>query len=503
MGRADHRRLGSALRRGAEIWGEGGPRLLFWKVLGQTVFRRMRYFERSLSDAIPPVRPLPGITVEELPPERWGEWQQLHPGTSREEISGRLRRGDRCFIASARGRIVYAGWIAHEIAWCEVLGVEIPLARNAVYFYESFTLPEMRGRGLAPETAKVLLELLRQAGLQSVVAVVDAENHSGLRALEKSGYRPAGWMAVVRLGPWRRLIRWSGSSGAGDVSARADAAYWSRVSLRFGDRDHHIDPFLGRLKRRAHLRLFAGWAPGLAEARILKTDLFEEAGGTDALVPSLVRAGGRVVGMDVSPQVAAQANVRCHGQAPSIAADVRSLPFGSGSFDLVLSPSTLDHFHDPRDLGRSLREMHRVLRPGGRLIVTLDNRQNISDWLLRALSRLGLTPYYLGRSYTIGELRKELESADFEVLDVTGILHAPRLTAVGATTIAWLLNSRRLTRLVHRMLLSAQRLEHTRWAYFTASFVCAYGRPRPRPEPGQADGVAASAGSSAPLAGRR
>lgn len=102
-------------------------------------------------------------------------------------------------------------WIATHVAWCEPLGAEIPLASSAAYYYGSFTIPEMRGRGLAPEACKLYQRSLRQAGFQSVVAVADAENHSGLRALEKSGYSRAGWLGVLRLGPWRRLIRWKGA----------------------------------------------------------------------------------------------------------------------------------------------------------------------------------------------------------------------------------------------------------------------------------------------------
>lgn len=456
--------------------------MLFWKLLGETVFRRVRYFERSLSDPIPPASPIPGMTVGELPPDRWPELAQFRPGTSVDKIAGRLGKGYRCFIASAQSGIVHAGWIASETAWCEVLGAEIPLPRDAVYFFDSFTIPEMRGRGLAPEAAKFRQRMLRQAGFRKVVAVADDDNRSGLRALEKSGYRPAGWLGVLRLGPWSRLIRWNGSQEGCDG---ADSAYWNSVATRMGSGGGNVDPFIGRLKRRAHLRLIDDWAPGLAGGRVLKTDLFEEAGGTDALIPGLFRRSGRVAGMDVSPEVAARASARCRGQAGLLAADVRSLPFAAGSFDLVVSPSTLDHFHDPSDLGRSLREVYRVLRPGGRLIVTLDNRRNVLDWLLHAMSRLRLTPYYLGRSYTASELRRELEAADFEVLDVTGILHSPRLTAVGATAIARRLNSRRLTRMVHRILLSAQRLEHTRWAFFTASFVCACARRRLRPDENQ------------------
>jgi SAM-dependent methyltransferase len=496
------------MRRVVEIWREGGPRLLFWKVLGETVFRRMRYFEQSVWDSIPPASPMSDVAFGELPPERWHELQQVRPGTSLEQITGRLHRDERCLVATAQGRIVHMCWIAAERAWCEILGVEIPLAQNAVYVHSIFTIPDMRRRGLATEASKFCLRWLRQAGFQSAVALVDADNLSGVRALEKSGYHASGWLAVLRLGSWRRLFLWKGSREPRDSRSSADSAYWSTVSTRFRSRDYrHVDPFVGWLKRRTHLRLISGWAAGLAKGRVLKTDLFEEAGGADALVPSLIRSGGRVVGMDVSPGIAARANARIQGQASLTAADVRRLPFASRSFDLVVSPSTLDHFHDTIDLSRSLREIHRVLQHDGRLIITLDNRQNILDWLLRAMSSLGLTPYYLGRSYTMAELRRELESADFEVLDFTGILHSPRLTAVAATAIAWRLRSRRLTRLVHRILLRAQRLEHTRWVYFTASFVCACARPRARPdqEPAGAANAAAEilTATPDPAAGHR
>jgi RimJ/RimL family protein N-acetyltransferase len=202
--------LPSIMRRVVEISREDGPLVLFWKVLGETVFRRLRCFERSLWDPIPPASPIPGVTVGELPAERWGELQQVRPEMSLEEIARRVRRGERCFIASARGRIVHVRWVSFEKAWCEELGAEIPLAPNAAFPHKSFTTPEMRRCGLATEVSKFCLQSLRQAGFQRMVAVVDAENQAGLRAVEKAGYHPAGWLAVLRLGPWRHLIRWNG-----------------------------------------------------------------------------------------------------------------------------------------------------------------------------------------------------------------------------------------------------------------------------------------------------
>jgi SAM-dependent methyltransferase len=178
--------------------------------------------------------------------------------------------------------------------------------------------------------------------------------------------------------------------------------------------------------------------------------------------------------MDVSPAVVLRAEQHDAGRrARYVAADVRRLPFADGSLSLIVSPSTLDHFPDPSDLGRSLRGLARVLEPGGRLIVTLDNRQNVFDPLLRLVVRMGWVPYYVGRSVRVDELRAELEQAGLEVRETTAILHNPRLVATAAVTIANRLRWPPLTRLVRRALVAAQRLGQTRWRYRSGSFVAA------------------------------
>ena len=47
-----------------------------------------------------------------------------------------------------------------------------------------------------------------------------------------------------------------------------------------------------------------------------------------------------------------------------------------GSFDLVVSTSTLDHFGHASDIGDALAELNRVLRKGGELVITMDNTGN-------------------------------------------------------------------------------------------------------------------------------
>jgi len=72
-------------------------------------------------------------------------------------------------------------------------------------------------------------------------------------------------------------------------------------------------------------------------------------------------------------------------QYPEIAAHVGGdpvrLPFADGEFDTVLSCGVLEHVERPAD---SLKELHRVLRPGGRLLVyKLPNRLSYLERVAR------------------------------------------------------------------------------------------------------------------------
>ncbi|GAA3675754.1 hypothetical protein GCM10022267_73230 [Lentzea roselyniae] len=75
-----------------------------------------------------------------------------------------------------------------------------------------------------------------------------------------------------------------------------------------------------------------------------------------------VPAGARV--LDCACGIGTQA-------LPSLAADMRSLPFADASFDVVLAAdNALPHLLTSDDVLAGLREMRRVLRPGGRLILS-------------------------------------------------------------------------------------------------------------------------------------
>jgi SAM-dependent methyltransferase len=125
-------------------------------------------------------------------------------------------------------------------------------------------------------------------------------------------------------------------------------------------------------------------------------------------------------------------NARGHSDTAAarfLNADVRSLPFCSDSIDLIFSNSTLDHFESAGELRRAIGEMARVLRPGGRLIITLDNPWNPLYHPLRWASRLRWAPFFLGYTTSQAGLAKELADAGLQVLDTGVLIHNPRIVS--------------------------------------------------------------------------
>ena len=118
--------------------------------------------------------------------------------------------------------------------------------------------------------------------------------------------------------------------------------------------------------------IFAPWVPallGLAAPQIGERFL-DVACGTGVVARHAVsRIGptGRVVGLDMNPKMLDMARAR----GPSVEwkeGDAQALPFADREFDMVVCQQGLQFFPN-RDV--ALREMHRVLAPGGRLALAL------------------------------------------------------------------------------------------------------------------------------------
>lgn len=218
-----------------------------------------------------------------------------------------------------------------------------------------------------------------------------------------------------------------------------EQAYWDHVGddwrrkqpqalwREFTDRHQLelVDQWLGRGRHESFAQA--------ERPRLLKTDLFDEVAGR-GLVHDLAARGWAVTGIDVSPLIVEEATAR-NPRLEAIPADVRSLPFPDGHFDAIFSSSTLDHFESVADIDVALRELARMVRPGGSLILTLDNPENPLIWLRngrlsRILRRLGIVPYQIGETLHRRSLTDALQAAGFEILQMTATMHCPRVLAV-------------------------------------------------------------------------
>jgi ubiquinone/menaquinone biosynthesis C-methylase UbiE len=91
--------------------------------------------------------------------------------------------------------------------------------------------------------------------------------------------------------------------------------------------------------------------------------------GTGTLLAALLQRdpATAAVGTDISLAMLQVARAKLGPSVPLIAADVECLPLADAAFDIVVSSSSMHYWHR---VDVALHEILRVLRPGGRLVLT-------------------------------------------------------------------------------------------------------------------------------------
>jgi len=259
---------------------------------------------------------------------------------------------------------------------------------------------------------------------------------------------------------------------AGRTTAQ-ETEYWDRIAREWPHQAR--TPLWRQHSDRVNGALLARWLPRRPMGFVLKTDLFEEAVG-DGLYPLLPQWARSAIGIDLSHTAVARA-MRRHRQLKGLVADVRRLPFKSGSFDSIVSTSTLDHFGRASDIEAAFAELNRVLRPGGELVITMDNARNpviaLRERVQAPLLWLGILPYFTGVSCDAGGLRRLLTEAGFEIRDETTVFHAPRVLAMVVARVLDAFGVSRLNRYYLDLVGGFERLADSRAGRVTGYFVAA------------------------------
>ncbi|MBI5108029.1 MAG: methyltransferase domain-containing protein [Rhodocyclales bacterium] len=171
----------------------------------------------------------------------------------------------------------------------------------------------------------------------------------------------------------------------------------------------------------------AALAPG---QRVL--DLASGPGLLARAAAARIGAGGLAIASDIS-----QGQLACCPELLRVAADGEALPFADGEFDRVLCGLGLMFFPDTEAV---LREIHRVLRPRGRLAFSVWGRADevpLVECALACMRRLLPPPKVTRPSiFRFGEaeeLNRRLASADFQ----PGDIHPCRFTLEFASASAY------------------------------------------------------------------
>jgi len=184
--------------------------------------------------------------------------------------------------------------------------------------------------------------------------------------------------------------RTSRCGGCGRVYAQADGYLDLRPSTMFAEQTKYLDealhadarhervspPLLGAGVRNYMLRQFLQLRPG---------ELVADLGcGSGRMLVWNQPLGAHQVGIDVSPYFAEEALAG----SDLVLGDLRTLPFASGVFVKAYSLDVFEHL-SPAALAEVVKEMARVIEPGGHLFVYSHVRRNSRLALgLRAINRL-------------------------------------------------------------------------------------------------------------------
>ena len=213
--------------------------------------------------------------------------------------------------------------------------------------------------------------------------------------------------------------------------------------------------------------LFSRWGPVLCDAARVRPGrrALDVACGTGALtvaVAARVRPGGTALGLDASPEMLAVAR-RKHPDIGWHLGRAETLPFADASFDAVVSQFGLMFFDDRV---AALREMQRVLRPGGRLAVAVCDAVERSPGyaafaaLLERLFGTGVAdafraPFALGDADALRALCAEARLTDAGVVQREGSVRFASIDALVSTeracawTLGGLLDDSQFERLRH------------------------------------------------------
>lgn len=177
---------------------------------------------------------------------------------------------------------------------------------------------------------------------------------------------------------------------------------------------------LGRIADRIEGELILDLIGSTGSARILDVGC-----GDGLLGIRLAQQGASVTGLDADQRMidtARDNSSKAQADVTFVRGHVEKLPFADGTFDVVVAVTVLCFVTDGRS---AVREMARVLRPGGRLIIGELGRY--SSWAVkrRIAGWLGSRTWRAAMFRSVSDLRQLTTSAELQIEAIRGAIYYP------------------------------------------------------------------------------
>ncbi len=275
-------------------------------------------------------------------------------------------------------------------------------------------------RTLGDPTRLRILALLasEELAVQDLVRILDVPQSTvsrHLAVLREAGVlrdRKEGTYSYSRFeppadGPWHPAWELARGALADDPHAARDAERLGRLleerALRSQDWFEEIGPGWDRLRGVFHDDVQRARAIGKLVPRGIK--VADIGTGTGILAVELARAGVHVIGVDSSPRMLATAGDKIREHAirdiELRRGDATALPLADGEVDAAVAHMVLHYVSSP---AVAVREMARVVRPGGRVVIVDfvaddDDKRHDREWMRSDLGVLweGFAPERITR----------------------------------------------------------------------------------------------------------
>lgn len=310
-------------------------------------------------------------------------WRSLGPHRDRVRLLGELDREPALAVVARAELVVLPSlWENFANAALEAMALGRPLVATRTGGFPELVEDGRTGRLVPPADAQALA-----AAMTELLA-----DEGTLRRLGEAAAEDVERFRVERIVD--DLVGLYEQAAAHRPGDGFDRSLYRQGYRSYFKADEPDDPFhaLYEAKRRAVLAGFDGGE----RLRIL-----DAGGGYGRLAAPLARRH-EVTLCDISPEMLAEARRRCPPGVRLVEADARSLPFADGEFDAVLALDLVPHL---QDVAAGVRELARVVHPGGRLI--FDTTNALPFWVLAYPRYVGWRPRRLLRTLLAGGVLPE------------------------------------------------------------------------------------------------